>query len=97
MRLERVGILAKKLGVRNVTVALAYLLNQPTPTFPIVGPVNVEETQSSLAALDIELSGTEVRWFTRIDRGSTSQVYRALVPLLLTTLRSLLDHGGQVR
>lgn len=67
VRLERVGILAKKLGVRNVTVVLAYLLNQPTPTFPIVGPVNVEETQSSLAALDIELSGTEVRWLNLED------------------------------
>ena len=66
-RLERVESLAKKLGVKNITVALAYLLNQPTPTFPIVGPVNVEETRSSLAALNIELTDADVRWLNLED------------------------------
>jgi aryl-alcohol dehydrogenase-like predicted oxidoreductase len=43
-------------------VALAYVLNQQSPTFPLMGPVSVEEARSSLAALDVELSSDDVQW-----------------------------------
>jgi aryl-alcohol dehydrogenase-like predicted oxidoreductase len=61
-RLERVREMARRQGVAAVSVALAYVLNQPTPTFPLIGPVSIEEARSSLAALDVELSGEDLKW-----------------------------------
>lgn len=61
-RLERVNDLAKKRGVRPVNIALAYVLNQPFPTFALIGPRTVHETRTSLPALGIELSEREMRW-----------------------------------
>ena len=45
-----------------MSVALAYVLNQESPTFPLMGPQSAEEARSSLAALDVELSANDVRW-----------------------------------
>ncbi|MDA0595580.1 MAG: aldo/keto reductase [Chloroflexi bacterium] len=61
-RLARVREMADRQGVAGVSVALAYLLNQPSPVFPLIGPVSVEEARSSLAALDVELSVDDVKW-----------------------------------
>lgn len=61
-RLERVKELAAKRGVRPVNVALAYVLNQPFPTFALIGPRTVRETHTSLPALGVELSARETRW-----------------------------------
>ncbi|MBT4341701.1 MAG: aldo/keto reductase [Chloroflexi bacterium] len=61
-RLARVRSIAEKQGVDAVSVALAYVLNQQSPTFPLMGPVSVEEARSSLAALDVELSSDDVQW-----------------------------------
>ena len=61
-RLARVRSIAEKQGVDAVSVALAYVLNQQNPTFPLMGPVSVEEARSSLAALDVELSSDDVQW-----------------------------------
>lgn len=61
-RLARVRSIAEKQGVDAVSVALAYVLNQQNPTFPLMGPVSVEEARSSLAALDVELSSDDVEW-----------------------------------
>ena len=61
-RLNRVRSIAEQQGVDTVSVALAYLLNQPNPVFPLIGPVNVEEARSSLAALDVELTAQDVSW-----------------------------------
>ena len=61
-RLARVRSIAEKQGVDAVSVALAYVLNQQSPTFPLMGPVSVEEARSSLAALDVELSSDDVEW-----------------------------------
>jgi aryl-alcohol dehydrogenase-like predicted oxidoreductase len=61
-RLARVRSIAEKQGVDAVSVALAYVLNQQSPTFPLMGPVSVEEARSSLAALDVELSPDDVEW-----------------------------------
>ncbi|MBT4142833.1 MAG: aldo/keto reductase [Chloroflexi bacterium] len=61
-RLARVRSIAEKQGVDAVSVALAYVLNQQSPTFPLMGPVSVEEARSSLAALDVELSPDDVQW-----------------------------------
>jgi aryl-alcohol dehydrogenase-like predicted oxidoreductase len=61
-RLKRVRALSERRGVDAVSVALAYVLNQESPTFPLMGPVSVEEARSSLAALDVQLSSDDVRW-----------------------------------
>lgn len=61
-RLERVNELAKQRGVLPLAVALAYVLSQPFPTFPLIGPLSLSELRTSLQALDIELTPEEVRW-----------------------------------
>jgi aryl-alcohol dehydrogenase-like predicted oxidoreductase len=61
-RLARARQLSEKHNVSTISIALAYVLNQPTPTFPIIGPVTPEEAQASLDALGIELSTDDVRW-----------------------------------
>jgi predicted dehydrogenase/aryl-alcohol dehydrogenase-like predicted oxidoreductase len=66
-RLERVNDLATRRGVLPINIALAYVLHQPFPTFPLIGPRTLAELRSSLAALDIELTGQEARWLNLED------------------------------
>jgi len=61
-RLARARELARKRGVLPIQIALAYVLCQPFPTFPLVGPRTLAETRTSLPALDIDLSPEELRW-----------------------------------
>jgi len=61
-RLERARLLAGERGVQPIQVALAYVLCQPFPTFPLIGPRLLSETRSSLTALTIELSPADLRW-----------------------------------
>src|SRR5204862_2193539 len=46
-RLERVNELAQKRGVLPINIALAYVLCQPFPTFPLIGPRLLSETRTS--------------------------------------------------
>lgn len=48
--------LCAELGEEPAAVALAWLLNNPAVTAPIIGPRNVHQLQSSTRALEIELS-----------------------------------------
>lgn len=61
-RLERAKELAAKKGVLPINIALAYVLCQPFPTFPLIGPRYLWETRTSFAALDVELTAKELRW-----------------------------------
>jgi aryl-alcohol dehydrogenase-like predicted oxidoreductase len=61
-RLARAQQLAGELGVAPTAVALAYVLAQPFPTFPLFGPRTVAETHSSMAGLSLELTPEQVRW-----------------------------------
>jgi aryl-alcohol dehydrogenase-like predicted oxidoreductase len=61
-RLARVNELAAKRNVLPINVALAYVLNQPFPTFALIGPRQLSETRTSLPALDVKLSPEEVAW-----------------------------------
>ena len=61
-RLERVNEMAKKRNVLPINIALAYVLNQPFPTFALIGPRLLSETRTSLPALDIELSPADLKW-----------------------------------
>jgi len=66
-RRSRAVSLAEERGVAVIQVALAYVINQPFPCFPLIGPRQISETRSSLAALDIELSPAECRWLNLED------------------------------
>ena len=61
-RKERAEALAQRRGVLPINIALAYVLCQPFPTFPLIGPKQLSETRTSLQALEIELSKEELRW-----------------------------------
>lgn len=61
-RRDRAIELAGKLGRKPIHIALAYVLAQPFPVIPLIGPRNVAELEDSLSALDIRLTPDEVRW-----------------------------------
>ena len=61
-RLARVRALAEERGVLPINVALAYVLCQPFPTFPLIGPRSLHELETSLPALGVELSADELEW-----------------------------------
>ena len=66
-RLKRARELGRRKGFTAIQIALAYVIHQPFPTFPIVGPCTLEELASSLEALQIELSNDETRWLNLQD------------------------------
>jgi predicted dehydrogenase/aryl-alcohol dehydrogenase-like predicted oxidoreductase len=61
-RLARAAELAATLGVPTTAVALAYVLHQPFPTFPLIGPRTLTETHGSLRALEVALTAEQVSW-----------------------------------
>jgi aryl-alcohol dehydrogenase-like predicted oxidoreductase len=61
-RRRRAEQLARELGVEPVTVALAWVLHQPPNVLPIIGPRQPSELDTSLAALDVELTPRQVAW-----------------------------------
>ena len=67
LRLERARELARKSNVLPINVALAYVLCQPFPTFPLIGPRTLTETRTSFQALEFELTAEEMRWLNLED------------------------------
>jgi aryl-alcohol dehydrogenase-like predicted oxidoreductase len=61
-RQARAKELAKKYGVTPVTIAAAYVLCQPFPTFALIGPRQLSETRTSFDGLKIQLTPQEVKW-----------------------------------
>ncbi|MCU1528026.1 MAG: oxidoreductase [Frondihabitans sp.] len=61
-RLRRAEELGAKYGVAATAIALAFVLNQPFPTFPLFGPRTISEARSSMEAVSIELSPREAAW-----------------------------------
>ncbi len=66
-RLERVNAMAQEHAVLPIAIALAYVLCQPFPTFPLIGPRALSETRTSLSALSIQLTSAELRWLNLED------------------------------
>ncbi len=66
-RLERVQSLAKSRGVLPIAIALAWVLDQPFPSFPLIGPRTLSETRTSLPALGVSLTPAEVAWLNLED------------------------------
>jgi aryl-alcohol dehydrogenase-like predicted oxidoreductase len=61
-RLRRAEQLGAERGFTANELALAWVLQQPFPTFPLIGPASVQELKSSLRALDVNLSEREAHW-----------------------------------
>jgi len=61
-RLARAKEMAAKKGVAPINIALAYVLCQSFPTFPLVGPRSLQETDIAFRALNVELTPDELRW-----------------------------------
>ena len=61
-RRERAFELARRHGVSPINIALAWVLRQPFPVFPIIGTRLPGETRDCLRALDVALTSEELRW-----------------------------------
>jgi aryl-alcohol dehydrogenase-like predicted oxidoreductase len=61
-RQRRAFEMAKEKGVAPINIALAYVLCQPFPIFPLIGPRKLSETRTSLPALEIHLTEKEMNW-----------------------------------
>jgi aryl-alcohol dehydrogenase-like predicted oxidoreductase len=63
-KLEKWEALCKEIGENPADVALAWLLNNPVVTAPIIGPRTIDQLNGSLRALEIKLSDD---FLTKID------------------------------
>lgn len=61
-RYDRAQQLAQQLGVSTSEIALAYVANQAYPTAIIAGARSLQELQSCIAAMKLELSEEQVAW-----------------------------------
>jgi predicted dehydrogenase/aryl-alcohol dehydrogenase-like predicted oxidoreductase len=61
-RRDRALELAEKLGKSPIHVALAYVLAQPFPSVPLIGPRTLGELDDSLEAFAIQLTPEQVKW-----------------------------------
>jgi len=61
-RRDRAIELAKQLGRHPIHIALAYVIAQPFPVIPLIGPRTIAELEDSLSALDIKLTPEQVTW-----------------------------------
>ena len=62
VRRDRAYELARKKNVEPINIALAWVLRQPFPTFPMIGPRRHRELWSCLQALAVELTPAEMKW-----------------------------------
>jgi aryl-alcohol dehydrogenase-like predicted oxidoreductase len=61
-RLKRARQLAAQKNTGATQIALAYVLHQPLNIFALIGPRTIEETRTSMIALDVPLSPQELHW-----------------------------------
>ncbi|WP_422114911.1 aldo/keto reductase [Brachybacterium sp. UNK5269] len=61
-RLARAEALGAERGVPATAIALAFVLHQKFPTFPLFGPRSIAEMRSSTLGLGVELTEAELAW-----------------------------------
>lgn len=61
-RRDRAIELARELGRDPIHIALAYVIAQPFPVIPLIGPRTIAELEDSLSALDIKLTPEQVNY-----------------------------------
>ncbi|HEY8133180.1 MAG TPA: aldo/keto reductase [Thermoanaerobaculia bacterium] len=59
---DRVAELAKRRGVAPAQIALAWVLHKPGVTAPVIGASKLEQLDQSIAALDIRLDESELKF-----------------------------------
>ena len=69
-RLQRAGELATQLGVTPNQVAVAYLLNQPFPVFPILGTTDPQHLAEAVQATTLRLTEDQLRWLRGAGEGT---------------------------
>ena len=57
---DHVGEVAKRLGISRAQVALAWILQKPGVTSPVVGTTKLEHLEDVVKALDVKLPGADV-------------------------------------
>ncbi|CAG0948078.1 NDP-hexose C3-ketoreductase / dTDP-4-oxo-2-deoxy-alpha-D-pentos-2-ene 2,3-reductase [Anaerolineae bacterium] len=63
---ERVTELAQKRGVSNARIALAWILQQPGVTAPIIGATKMNQLEEAIRALEIKLSDDECTYLQEL-------------------------------
>jgi len=58
---DRVSEVAKKRGVSNMQVALAWILSKPYITAPIIGSSKIEHLEENFRALELKLTANEIK------------------------------------
>lgn len=61
-RRARAEVLAERYGVPMIQVALAWVLAQPFPCLPLIGPRSLAEIRSCIAAAGVPLTAAECAW-----------------------------------
>jgi len=61
-RLARAESLAAEKGLTAAQIALAYTMNQHLDLYPVIGVFNREECRANIAALEVELTPSEMGW-----------------------------------
>ena len=61
---ERVGAIAKARNISYARVSLAWLLQQPVVTSPIIGATKIEHLEDAVASLDVHLNKEELKALT---------------------------------
>ena len=57
---DRITEVARKRGVSNAQIALAWVLHQPGITSPIIGASKLAQLDELVAALDVKLDADEI-------------------------------------
>jgi aryl-alcohol dehydrogenase-like predicted oxidoreductase len=76
-QLEAYENLCKEIGSRPADVALAWVLNNPVVTSPIVGPRTIGQLEENIKALDLKLSGETLKLLNEIWPGPGNQAPEA--------------------
>jgi aryl-alcohol dehydrogenase-like predicted oxidoreductase len=66
-RFQRIRHLQRKNGFSVPQVVLGYLINQPFPVFPLIGPKNLPDLKESLLGLEAKLSQDDLRYLEHGD------------------------------
>src|SRR5690606_31703282 len=61
-RRDRAVELANQLGKNPIHIALAYVLAQPFPSVPLIGPRTLHELDDSLEAFRVDLTPEQLAW-----------------------------------
>ncbi|HLW00829.1 MAG TPA: aldo/keto reductase [Ktedonobacterales bacterium] len=67
-RLRRLQVVAWEVSLPLSVIALAYLTNQPFPTFPIFGCATIQQLLENMEAGDVELNAETLRYLETGER-----------------------------